>query len=80
MNEQKPSIGRIVHFGAKDTVSDVPYEKAELLACAAIITAVHEDNKVHLHVFSHSGAAGPASFIPYSPTLKEGHWSWPPRV
>lgn len=76
---QKPSIGRIVHFGAKDTATDVPYAEAELLALAAIVTRVHSNGTVSLQIFG-LWTVSTRSMVPFASTLQENHWTWPPRV
>lgn len=74
--EQKPSIGRIVHFndGPEGTEMSPPPR-------AAIITGVMGTDKQHvcLTVFPPNGGPFPRYSVPYSETPKTGYWSWPPR-
>jgi len=73
MSEQRPSIGRIVHFTGPDG-DPGPY--------AGIIVRVHGDEKatvVDLVTF------GPHSMyhnnhVPFSRDPAPGHWTWPPRA
>jgi hypothetical protein len=73
--DQKPSIGRIVHYCGKDDDDTRPY--------AAIITSIGADNEgiVDLYVFGDRNctpfAVGDA---PYSEQPKTGCWMWPPRI
>jgi hypothetical protein len=65
--EQKPSIGRIVHFKRGD------------VACAAIVTRVWSDTMVNLTVFDPDG--GPdVKFTSSRYGTGDTEWSWPPRV
>lgn len=86
----KPTVGRIVHYYSEDskrnanggieTVLKGPY--------AAIITGVESGvdgvgyvkKSVHLTVFRLGDNAAPLMEIPYSPTPKAGHWSWPEKA
>lgn len=73
--EQKPSIGRIVHYtnlGDKD--GRYPPEQQ-----AAIITGLNADGTVALHILYKTGQFDMAA-VPQSETYERGHWSWPPRV
>ena len=76
MSEQKPSIGRIVHYQKYGT----PGGEHLSTPSAAVITEVLdvETNKVQLCVLNANGIYfNPTEF---SPEPKPGHWSWPPRV
>lgn len=66
--EQKPSVGRIVHYTSKDGNT-----------LAAIVNAVSSDDYTRITVFLHDGStlSGDA---PFSAEPKIGHWNWPPRV
>jgi len=79
MSEQKPSIGRIVHFHAgNDKGSAYP----------AVITHVWSDSCVNLNVFDDGSYPLPdEQKKPTSVMLATGDtaglkhvWSWPPRV
>lgn len=75
--EQKPTVGRIVHYGAYGTPGG---EFPSNVARAAVITEVVENSlNVGLCVLNPSGQFFNRE-VPYSPDLKPGHWSWPPRV
>jgi hypothetical protein len=74
--EQKPSIGRIVHYTRSGYVPECDYPAPE----AAIIIGVNPDGTVRLHVFR-EGAAFDALVVPFSETpMTPGCWSWPPRT
>lgn len=64
----KPSIGRIVHYFADD--SDLPH--------AAIVTRVHSEQCVDLHVWSQEGTQFGMTSVPNYPGGPR--WEWPPRV
>jgi hypothetical protein len=87
--EQKPSVGRIVHYtnlGDKD--GRYPPE-----AQAAIVTGVYPaastepgcgsnlgEMHVDLHIFYKTGQFDMRG-VPFSEVpLTRGHWNWPPRV
>lgn len=84
--EQKPTIGRIVHYtnlGDKD--GRFPPEQQ-----AAIITGVYPEHPigtsghigpmhVDLHIFYKTGQFDMKA-VPFSKEYDRGHWSWPPRV
>jgi hypothetical protein len=69
MAEQKPSIGRLVHFQPTTEGAKAP----------AIITAVHSDTCVNLRVFSDDDHP-----IERVTSVVQGtgarSWSWPERV
>lgn len=72
---QKPSIGRIVHYQRYGS----PGGEHESKPSPAIITDVLEDGAtVDIMVFNPNGLY--FNRTPYSETPKPGHWSWPPRV
>lgn len=63
---QKPSVGRIVHYHVEDCES-----------LAAIITAVVDDEVVHLCVLAPDGMSFQKNVLFGD---GDGRWSWPPRV
>lgn len=77
--DQKPSVGRIVHYGYYQPWRDVEGEK--LVAVAAIVTQVNEDGTVNLAIFLPSGGLPTtASYVKQSETLEKDSWMWPPRA
>lgn len=74
MSEQKPSVGRIVHYQAYGT----PGGEFPSVPRAAIIAAVHADDECDVVVFNPQGLF--FNRVKYSAEGKPGHWSWPPRV
>lgn len=70
--DQKPSIGRIVHFA-----SPAGY-RGEVWA--AIVTRVHSDSEVDLTAFTPgSGVIGFSRMALGGPDV-QGTWFWPPRT
>lgn len=72
--DQKPSVGRIVHYTPDDS-DQRPW--------AAIITRVSRDESrldVNLTVFMPDGSTSPREIVEFSEKPQPGHWSWPPRV
>ena len=72
--EQKPSIGRIVHYQRHGSPDGT--HKAE--PSPAIITQVFENGDCQLFVMNPNGLYHNRSA--YSAEPKPGCWSWPPRV
>lgn len=84
MEQLKPSIGRIVHFGfvEVDFVDDDP-NMHRVVRCAAIVTDVSQDGDVLLHPFHPQGRAllnEGSEWRKYSPELEANCWTWPPRA
>jgi hypothetical protein len=82
MEEQRPSVGRMVHYVAYGT----PGGEFPAGACrAAIVTEVDRDGageaigSVGLCVLNPTGQFFNRS-IPYSAEKKPGSWHWPERV
>lgn len=83
MSEQKPSVGRIVHYQSYGTPGGEYLPEPR----AAIITQVHgseasapgEGPRVGLAVLNPTGLFFQMS-IPFSDEPAPGHWNWPPRV
>jgi hypothetical protein len=83
--DQKPSVGRIVHYQSFGT----PGGEYTSQPRAADITQVHETHADGLP-FAGTPDVGlciknPTGLffnerVPYSDTPKPGHWNWPPRV
>ena len=77
MVEQKPSVGRVVHYQvAGHDSDDIRYNYAKILP--AIIVRVWSDTCVNLKVFTD----GPNDGWKTSVVLgnEPGQWSWPPYV
>lgn len=73
--EQKPSVGRIVHYQAYGT----PGGEFKSVPRAAIITEVYPNTtEVSICVMNPQGLF--FNKVKYSETREPGHWSWPPRV
>lgn len=70
----EPEIGRIVHYQSYGT----PNGEFEPKPRPAIITEVHDDNKVSATVFQPQGMY--FNELPFSEEPKPGHWSWPPHL
>lgn len=79
MTEQKPTVGRIVHYHSYGTPGGEYLPEAR----AAIITEVVTNSdsypdRTALAVINPTGLFFRED-VPYSPTPKPGHWTWPPR-
>ena len=73
--EQKPSIGRIVHYQRWGTPgNELPSEPSP-----AIIVKVHEDDACDIVVFNPNGQYF-NNKCQFSAEPRHGHWNWPPRV
>ena len=78
MSDQKPTVGRIVHYFplsfAADGVTQIPGEPA-----AAIIVHVHKDGTVNLQAFFKLSAG---SY--FYPRVSQGdgpcQWNWPKKA
>lgn len=66
MEQQKPSVGRVVHLKDGD------------VSLAAIVTKVWSDTCVNLAFFTEGGSCSPRTSVLYGEG--PGEWSWPPRV
>ena len=75
-------VGKIVHLGVEEA-------NQVLVPRAAITTAVLDDGLTIslavfpgqvLYEFDRSGRFMIVERVPYSHTLRQGHWSWPPSV
>lgn len=75
MSEQKPSVGRMVHYRSYGT----PGGEYTPQPRAAVITQVNDDGTVGLFIMNPTGVFFPTS-VPYSAEPKSGCWNWPPRV
>lgn len=73
--EQKPSVGRIVHYQAYGT----PGGEYPSVPRAAVVTQVGEDGAVGLAILNPTGMFFNPS-VPYSADPKPGSWNWPPRT
>lgn len=71
---QKPSIGRIVHYQSYGTPGGEYLSEPR----AAIITDVLDDEMVGLCILNPSGLFFTEAV--YSEPPKPGHWNWPPKV
>ena len=76
MSEQKPSVGRVVHYQSYGS----PGGEFKPEPRAAIITEVFggDDNEVQVTVLNPNGFF--FNRVKFSQTPRPGHWSWPPRV
>ena len=75
--EQKPSVGRIVHYQSYGS----PGGEYKSEPRAAIITGVVNDTTVHLFVMNPEGIfLNKNCYFDGNETPKGGTWHWPPRV
>lgn len=70
--EQKPTIGRIVHYQAYGT----PNGEYKSVPRAAIITQVNAAGSVGLAILNPTGMFF-NPMTPYSKEPKPGYWNWP---
>ena len=73
MQEQKPTVGRIVHYQAYGT----PGGEFKSVTLAAIVTDVYVDNEVMVCVLNPSGIF--FNKVKFSAEPTAGCWNWPPR-
>ena len=73
MQEQKPTVGRIVHYQAFGT----PGGEFKSVPRAAVVTDVHDENEVTVCVLNPSGIF--FNKVKYSAEPTPGCWNWPPR-
>lgn len=73
--DQKPSIGRIVHYQAHGS----PNGEHKSEPRAAVITQVHTDTSVGLCVLNPTGLYFQAS-VSFDADAGPGTWRWPARV
>ena len=76
--EQKPSIGRIVHYNDDAYTWQTWQGREPDNWLAAIICRVHSDTTVNLSVFDANGNTMPRTLV----EMGDGRyqWRWPPRV
>lgn len=74
--EQKPSIGRTVHYQRFGS----PGGEHQAEPSPAVIVKVLDEptGRCQLFVMNPNGLY--FNDTPYSPTPKPGHWNWPPRT
>lgn len=72
---QKPSVGRIVHYQAFGT----PGGEYKSVPRAAVITEVHSDEDIGLCILNPTGQFF-NQHVRYSEEPKPGCWNWPPRL
>lgn len=72
--EQKPSVGRIVHYHSYGS----PGGEFKSEPRAAVIAGVHDDGECDVVVFNPTGLFF-NNKCKYSADPKPGTWSWPPR-
>ncbi len=74
--DQKPSVGRIVHYQAYGT----PGGEYKSVPRAAVVTQVNDEpGSVGLCILNPTGQFFNQA-VPFSEEPKPGHWNWPPRV
>lgn len=66
--EQKPSIGRIVHYASKAGPQ------------AALVVDTFDDGSVSLTVFWNIGGSKFFEGVKFDATEAPGTWRWPPRT
>lgn len=89
MSQPYPIVGSIVHYGyvKRHTAHTGPAVTVvgPLTPMAALVTKVSELGETHLHVFLPEGSLVVPNLgesnpgVRHSDTLKEGHWTWPPK-
>lgn len=67
MGDQKPSVGRMVHYSEDGTT-----------CLAAIIAGVNDDGSVNLSYFARTGGHRQVQNV--AETAEAGGWHWPERV
>lgn len=73
--DQKPSVGRIVHYQSFGTPGGEYTSKPR----AAVITEVHSETCVALCILNPTGQFFTTSVV-FADPPKPGCWNWPPRV
>jgi len=70
------TVGRIVHYVAHTRRRNTQIPRL----FAAIVSCVYTDGTVDLRLFSTDENPKYATRTPFSPVLREGHWSWPAKT
>ena len=79
MSEQKPSVGRIVHYQSYGT----PGGEFKSKPRAAVVSAVNDDGTLDLCVLNPEGLffnRGVSMGGPDGSAPTPGCWNWPPKV
>jgi hypothetical protein len=76
--EQKPSVGRIVHYQAFGTPGG-EYKSEPRAAIITQITNYEVNGSVGLCILNPMGQFFNPD-VPFSAEPRPGHWNWPPRV
>jgi hypothetical protein len=76
MENQKPSVGRIVHSMSYGT----PGGEYKSTCRAAMITAVNDDGTVSLAVFNPGGLFFNHTVMQSEQEHRGGTWHWPERI
>ncbi len=76
--DQKPSVGRIVHYQSYGTPGG-EFPSAPRAAIIAAVDPAHDGQRVDLCVLNPNGMFFNTG-VWFSETPKPGYWNWPPRV
>lgn len=76
MSEQRPTIGRMVHYRGPGTANG----QFQPSTYPAVITAVHTDTCVNLFVMTNVGMMNLTSIQLAEEADQPSRWSWPPYV
>jgi hypothetical protein len=80
MPEQKPSVGRIVHYQSYGTPGGEYTSQPRAAVITEVLSAPNGalTGEVGLCILNPTGQFFNQN-VPFSETPKHGHWNWPPR-
>lgn len=90
--DQKPSVGRIVHYVIGVPIASNPFKPTTPSVRPAIVVKLNDEGTVNLSIFTDASDAvqfnDPAlfmpvicrSYVPHDPEKRSGTWHWPPRT
>jgi hypothetical protein len=79
---EKPSVGRIIQYHAKDGEHSVQIGEETHVSHPAIVTGLNDDGTLDLTVFVRRNPPADVASVPYAPDgVPHPHtWTWPTRV